>query len=116
MTAVMQPTAWVDSEVGDMQSMARVFDDFVDKDRRKNSLVVHNLPESEESSQAKHSLKDIMLFQEVVKESLKINVAISRSLRVGRADSNGDRLLIVTLDTPGVNSANKFRRLGGKED
>ena len=90
------------SRVGGMHGIAQVFDDFVDKERRKNNLVVHNLPESVGDSQANRFSKDIKCFQEMAKEVFKINVSISRSFRVGRANGDRDRLLIVTLDTPGA--------------
>ena len=86
----------------DMRNIAQVFDDFVDKDRRKNNLVVHNLPEAEGTSQSERTSKDISLFQEVCKETFRVNVSVSRAFRVGRVDTSKNRLLIVTLDTPGV--------------
>ena len=86
----------------DMHNIAQVFDEFLDKDRRKNNLVVHNLPESKAASQGERTSEDISLFQEALKDTLKVKVSVSKAFRVGRTDTGRDRLLIVTLDTPGV--------------
>ena len=34
----------------DMQNIGQVFEEFLEKDRRKNNLFIHKLPESEVSS------------------------------------------------------------------
>lgn len=90
------PETPASSAVGkDMRSIAKLFDDFIDKDRRKNNLVVHNLPEAEGSSHSERSSGDIRLFQEVCEDTFKVSVSVSRAFRVGRADTNRGRLLIV---------------------
>ena len=38
----------------------------------------------------------------MIKEAFKINVKVSKAFRVGKPVEGRDRLLIVTLDTPGV--------------
>ena len=86
----------------DMKQVAEVVDSFIDRDRRKNNLVIHNLPESDGSSSAEKSLLDTKMFQDVIKDTFRMSVAISRSFRVGKAVQSRPRLLIVTLDTPGV--------------
>ena len=82
----------------DVQNISRVFDDFLDKDRRKNNLVVHNLPEAEAASLAERSKQDISQFQEIVKDVFRLQVKASKSFRVGKAVPDGHRLLIVTLE------------------
>ena len=42
----------------DVQNMSKVFDDFLNKDRRKNNLVIHNLPKSKATSLAERSEHD----------------------------------------------------------
>ena len=86
----------------DMQSIARVFDDFLEKDKRKNNVVIHNLPEGEGDTSQERLDKDIRLFKEVTKDVFKLNVSISKAYRVGKAMQAKPRLLIVTLDTPGA--------------
>ena len=85
-----------------MTGMAKVFDDYLDKDRRKNNLVVHNLPESEGGPREDRLARDIIMFQNVMKETFRMSVAIARSFRVGKTVENRDRLLIIMLETPGV--------------
>lgn len=90
------------SDSTSMTGMVKVFDNFLDKDRRKNNLVVHNLPESKGTSQTERSQGDIRMFQEMIKESFRMSVSVARSFRVGKATETRARLLIVTLETPGV--------------
>ena len=49
----------------DVQNMSKVFDDFLNKDRRKNNLVIHNLPEPEAASLAERSENDARVFQQL---------------------------------------------------
>ena len=86
----------------DMQNIGQVFDEFLEKDKRKNNLVIHNLPESEVSSLAERSEKDIKLFKDVVRDTFKMNVTVSKAFRVGKVVQTKPRLLIITLATPGV--------------
>ena len=86
----------------DLQNVAQIFDDFIDKDKRKNNIVVHNLAEATGNSAKEKIDKDVLLFQEMVKESFHLNVAVSKGFRVGRVVPNKARLLIITLDTPGA--------------
>ena len=89
-------------EPQNMTGIVKVFDDFIDRDRRKNNLVVHNLPEAEGGSLEERSTRDRKLFQEVMKESFRLNVTVARSFRAGKSVNGRARLLIVTLETPGV--------------
>ena len=90
------------TEPRNMIGISRVFDDFLDKDRRKNNLVIHNLPETAGLSKEDRSTHDMRLFQDLIKETFLMNVAVARSFRVGKSVEGRDRLLIVTLETPGV--------------
>ena len=92
----------VQSSSKDLKHVAEALDSFVDKDRRRNNLVVHNLPEPDCSSASERSEMDMKAFQEVVGDTFKMRVAVSKCFRVGRTPQNKPRLLIVTLDTPGV--------------
>ena len=90
------------SESTNMVGVSKVFDNFLDKDRRKNNLVIHNLPEAAGVSKEDRAAHDLRLFQDLVKEMFQMSVAVARSFRVGRSVENRARLLIVTLETPGV--------------
>ena len=43
-----------------------------------------------------------MLFKDVMRDTFRMNVAISKAFRVGKVVQNKPRLLIITLATPGV--------------
>lgn len=79
------------SPVSDLSGM---FTDFMDKDRRKLNVVVHNLPESESDNQA---VDDAAKFQNIIKEELKLIVKSTKAFRVGKRGER-PRLLIVSLE------------------
>ena len=84
----------------DAQSISQVFDDFLDKERRKNNLVVHNFPESDSEAPRDRSEQDARQFQELVRDAFRIQLRVTKSHRVGRIVSGRHRLLIVTLESP----------------
>lgn len=86
----------------DMQSLSQVFDEFIEKDRRKFNLVIHNLPESEGSTFAERMERDAKLFQEVIRDVFRLNVSVSKVFRVGKGMQTRPRLLIVTLHSSDV--------------
>lgn len=86
----------------ELQNVAQIFDDFIDKDKRKNNIVVHNLPEATGNSAKEKIEKDVLLFQEMAKESFHLSVAVNKGFRVGKVMPNKARLFIITLDTTGV--------------
>ena len=81
-----------------VQDISVVFDDFLDKEKRKLNLVVHNLPEPEGETFQERSAKDATLFTSMIKEVFKLSVAPLKSFRVGKKLQGKSRLLIVTLD------------------
>ena len=83
----------------DVQNISRVFDNFLDKDKRTNNLVIHNLPESVGESMAERSEHDVRQFVKLVKDVFKLQVRISRSFRGGKASPDRHRLLIVVLES-----------------
>ena len=85
--------------VKDVQNMSRVFDNFLDKDKRKCNLVIHNLPEADAASLAERSEQDTRDFQKMVRDTFKLQVRATRSFRVGKATADRPRLLIVTLES-----------------
>ena len=84
----------------DVQNMSKVFDDFLNKDRRKSNLVIHNLPEPEAASLAERSENDARVFQQLAKDEFRLHVRVSRCFRVGKSIAGRHRLLIVTLENP----------------
>ena len=86
-------------EAKTVQDMSCIFDTYLDKDKRKLNVVVHNLPEESGETLAERSSKDQTAFQKVVKEGLKLSVRTSKSFRVGKKIPERPRLLIITIDT-----------------
>ena len=79
-----------------------MFDTFMDKERRKQNLVIHNLPEETEGSPKDKAEKDEQKFKEMIRESMKMNVHPSKSFRVGKKIEGKDRLLIITVESVDV--------------
>ena len=78
--------------------MSQVFDSFMDKEKRKLNVVVHNLPEPNGNSFAERAEQDQQLFTKVIKDSLNLIVRPTRTFRVGRKMGEKPRLLIVSLE------------------
>ena len=81
------------------RDMSCVLDDYLDKDKRKLNVVVHNLPEEQGNTAAERSSKDQEAFQSVARDALKLQIHTTKSFRAGRKMSDKPRLLIVSLDT-----------------
>ena len=87
--------------------MSNVFDSFMDKEKRKLNVVVHNLPETNSPSLAERAEKDQELFMDIIKEGLNLIVRPTRSFRVGKRLDDKPRLLVVSLE----NADTKFELL-----
>ena len=82
------------------REISEVFDSFLDKEKRKLNVVVHNLPESEGEalSASDRAQSDQAAFRDLVKECFKLSVHTSRSFRAGMKNADKSRLLIITLE------------------
>ena len=76
-----------------------IFDAFVDRERRKNNVVVHNLTESDGDTHAERMTQDRSRLGELLRRELSLNVHIVKSFRVGKFMQGKSRLLIATLDS-----------------
>ena len=85
-----------------MKNLVEEFDSYLDKDKRKTNVVIHNLPETVGGSLAEGTAEDIHLFQEVIKDAFRMKVPVLRCFKVGKGGHDKTRLLFVTLDTSGV--------------
>ena len=86
----------------DVPSIAKVVDDFFDKDKRKKNIILHNLPEPRAGTLEQRSQEDINQFLEMVKETFRLRVSVAKSFRVGKANPDKPRLLVVTLENEDV--------------
>ena len=82
------------------QDLTGALDDFMDKEKRKSNIVVHNLPEQSGDTLAERANNDASLFKMVIKDEMKLNVNVQKSFRVGKKNGDKPRLLIVTLENP----------------
>ena len=79
--------------------MSCILDDYLDKEKRKLNVVVHNLPEEIGETASERSAKDQAAFQTLVMEGLKLRINTTKSFRAGRKMADKPRLLIVTMDS-----------------
>ena len=71
---------------------------FFDKEKRKNNLVVHNLPESDSQDPKERASKDLDAFKGLIRDEFHLNVGVSKAFRAGKVLQDKPRPLIVTLD------------------
>ena len=84
--------------VNNAQEIAGVFDNFLDKEKRKLNVVVHNIPESAGNSVKEKADKDANQFKVMVQDEFKLNVQVTKAFRVGKSDPDKPRLLVVALE------------------
>lgn len=84
--------------VNTAEEISGVFDNFLDKEKRKSNLVVHNLEESSGANNAGTLEQDVKKFVDVVKKGLWMNVKVSKAFRVGKGSPTKPRLLIVSME------------------
>ena len=84
------------------QDVSEVFDDFLDREKRKLNLVVHNLAEPQGDTFQDRNANDAALFTSMIKEAFKISVTPVKTFRVGKKLPEKPRLLIVTLESASI--------------
>lgn len=79
-------------------TISGVFDDFMDKEKRKCNVVAHNLPEQPGNTFAERCEADSALFTCMIREEFSVNVRVVKSFRPGKIMPGKPRLLILTLE------------------
>lgn len=74
-----------------------IFDSFMDKEKRKFNVVVHNLQESV-GTYTEQAEEDAAMVRRIIKEELKLVVRTTKAYRVGKKREDRPRLLIVTFE------------------
>ena len=69
-----------------------IADELADRERRKNNLIIFNLPETSDQS------KDIAFSNELCQSVFAITVKITKSLRLGKKVENKNRPLLISLE------------------
>ena len=83
-------------------AMTKVVGNFFDKEKRRNNIVVHNLPESPVQDPKERSQKDVETFKSLVQDEFKLKISVVRTFRAGKIQPEKPRPLIVTLDDEGA--------------
>jgi len=73
-----------------MDNSCDVIEESIERERRKNNIIVHNIPEQDDIEQ------DIKFVEEVAGE-VGVNIAISKAIRLGEKTANRNRLLLVKV-------------------
>ena len=76
-----------------------IFDAFVDRERRKNNVVVHNLPESDGDTHVERMTRDRSKLGELLRKELSLNARIVKTFHVGKFTQGKNCLLIATMDS-----------------
>lgn len=84
------------------KAIAGVFDNFLDKEKRKLNIVIHNIPEPSGHTYAERVEQDKATFKEMVKDAMHLSVNVTRAYRVGRPANDKPRLLIISLENAEV--------------
>ena len=71
----------------------------MEQEKRRRNIVVHNLKEPDSDlSVEERNMHDKMAFQEMCKDTMRLNTRVERTYRIGRATGGRSRLLIVALE------------------
>ena len=86
------------------RSTVKLFDENADLERRKNKLIIHNIPEIEVQDLPGRNRDDIQSIQNLIEKGLNIDgVEITKAIGLGgRGQNKGTKpgLILATLDTP----------------
>ena len=97
MKSLPKETAQYRPQASAIQQFTGAVDQFMDKERRKNNIVIHNLAEEPAVTADDRSRHDIDKLCNMLRRGLNINTRPVKSFRVGKASPDKPRLLIVTL-------------------
>ena len=84
---------------GATKEVASFLDAFMDKERRKCNIVVHNLREAEGDTHDDRVAADRARLVALFRETLRLKVSITNSFRAGKFNPDRPRLLIATVDS-----------------
>lgn len=79
--------------------VADAIDGFLDRERRKPNLVIHNLPGQAGDPRMDRCNADMSEFTRMIRECFRLKVHTKSSFPAGKASTGRHRLLIVTLDS-----------------
>ena len=93
-----QPTNANDVSAPSPTTVLETVDEYVEREKRKCNLIIHNLPELQEASYAECIKHDQNHFNTILKDEIKVTgVKVNRSIRLGRRQGDKPRLLLVSI-------------------
>ena len=78
--------------------MTTVVDEYVDRERRKYNLVVHNIPEPDVGFDER-KLQDQTTVTDLARTEFRLNIRVNKAIRLGKKIANKPRLMLITLDS-----------------
>ena len=72
-------------------------DEYIDREKRKLNLIVHNVKEPEGVNQVERVKNDTETFDKIIKGEFNLRVKVSRAVRLGKKQEGKNRLLLVTV-------------------
>ena len=84
------------------KAIAGVLDDYLEKEKRKLNVVLHNVPEPAGETYAQRVEQDKATFKEIIRDGMHLNVNATKAYRVGRPTHDKPRLLIVGMENAEV--------------
>ena len=78
--------------------MTTVVDEYVDRERRKCNLVVHNIPEPDVGFDER-KLQDQTTVTDLARTEFRLNIRVNKAIRLGKKIANKPRLMLITLDS-----------------
>ena len=78
-------------------SGVQVLNEFADRERRKNNIIVHNIAESTGDTAGLREAQDKITIQDLIKNGLKVDDNVEKLARLGKRNTDRPRLLLVTL-------------------
>ena len=90
-----------DKDAGNLakpQQVVESIDEYLDREKRRMNLIIHNLPESTAPSPTEKSQQDQEKFSRILKDEFHLSgVAVEKCVRLGKPTNNRPRLLLVAL-------------------
>jgi len=89
--------------VNETHQVLDVVDEYVEREKRKMNLILHNVPEQGEGSFQDRIQKDIDIFKIIINTELdEQNVQVTRAIRLGKYIEGKKRLMLVELKDENV--------------
>ena len=84
------------------KAIAGVLDDYLEKEKKKLNVVLHNVPEPPAETYAERVEQDKAKFKEIIRDGMHLNVNATKAYRVGKPNHDKPRLLIVGMENAEV--------------